>query len=82
MISAENQDKYSDTNERMSFDRQINIDRNKESSQMIDIMGPIFFEKSHLRKMADNKFEYYYRGSEDIDANIFRNMELLIKERD
>ena len=51
---------------------------------MVDIVtskGSLFFDRQALKEMADQRFEYIHMKGSGSDESIFKNMEILIKER-
>ena len=53
-----------------------------QQSDVVQSNGSVFFNKAVLKMMVDQKFEYQHSGgSQTNDQSIFKNMEILMKDR-
>lgn len=56
--------------------------KHKDIQPKIDLNKTLLFDKHTLKELAEQQFEYtHIKGSSGFDESIFKNMEVLMKER-
>jgi hypothetical protein len=52
-----------------------------ENTDYLNSNVPVYFDKTKLKQMIDQKFEYmHFGGGQNAEASIFKNMEILMKD--